>query len=142
MKIIRVLIVDDLPRVREGLANVLNLAGNSREHRVQAVGEAFDGYEAVRQAQRLRPDVVLMDLEMPGLDGYAATQRIKAVLPDVRVIILSIHNDAEVRQRARTAGADGYVEKGGRMEDLLSAIMSAQDTINPNKEPDNNIKEI
>ena len=134
MRTIRVLIVDDLPKVREGLSAVLTLAGSASEPRIEIAGEACNGNEAVQQARNLQPDVVLMDLKMPGLDGCAATQRIKAALPNVRVIILSIHSDAKEKQRARAAGADGYVEKGARLNELLLAVLNNPDATTPNNQ--------
>jgi DNA-binding NarL/FixJ family response regulator len=83
------------------------------------VGEAENGHDAVLRAQALHPDVVLMDLEMPILDGFEATRRIKAEQPAARVIILSIHTGSEEQQRAREAGADGFVVKGDSYKYLL-----------------------
>ena len=123
MKSIRVLIVDDLPQVRQGLASVLNLAARRSRPKIEVAGEAQNGLEAIRQARALQPDVILMDLEMPVLDGYEATRQIKAEQPAVRVIILSIHAGGEVQQRAREVGADGFVVKGASFLDLLNAIL-------------------
>lgn len=122
MKSIRVLIVDDLPQVREGLASVLTLAGNHSERRIEVAGFAGNGLEAIERAREILPDVILMDLEMSGMDGYAATRHIKENLPEIRVIILSIHDDSEAQQRAWEAGANGFVTKGDRYEILLAAI--------------------
>jgi DNA-binding NarL/FixJ family response regulator len=131
MKSIRVLIVDDLLQVREGLATMLALAGNASERKIEVVGFADNGSEALRQAQKILPDVILMDLEMPGLDGYEATRRIKAELPAMHVIILSIHNDSEAQQHARAAGADDFVTKGDPYEILLKAVLDNQETVAP-----------
>lgn len=127
MKTLRVLIVDDLPQVREGLRTLLKLAGKRLDLAIEMVGEAETGSEAIRQAQALRPDVVLMDLEMPGMDGYEATRQIKAALPATRVIILSIHSGEDAQQRAQAAGADGFVTKGERYEILLQAMLMARE---------------
>ena len=129
MESIRVLIVDDLPQVREGLATVLKLAANRTSPAIEVVGEAQDGWEAVRKARALLPDVILMDLEMPGLDGYQATRRIKAERLAPRVIILSIHGGPQAQQRARAAGADNFVTKGDSYEVLLNAILSKGERI-------------
>jgi DNA-binding NarL/FixJ family response regulator len=123
MKSIKVLIVDDLPHVRQGLVSLLLLASRNAHPTLEVVGEAQDGREAVHQAQTLHPDVVLMDLEMPVLDGYAATRQIKAEQPGVRVVILSIHAGPEEEARARAAGADGFVVKGASYQALLDAIL-------------------
>jgi DNA-binding NarL/FixJ family response regulator len=130
MESIRVLIVDDLPQVREGLATVLKLAARGASSSIEVIGEAKNGNDAIRQVQVLHPDVVLMDLEMPGMDGYEATRRIKADLPAPRVIILSIHADMEVQQRAQAAGADGFVTKGDSYEILLNAILAEKGKFN------------
>ncbi len=123
MKSIRILIVDDLPEVRAGLATLLHLATKKSSSKVEVVGEAQNGREAVQQARDLRPDVILMDLEMPVLDGYEATRRIKAQQPEARVIILSIHASPEAEQRARAAGADSFIVKGTSYQTLLNIIL-------------------
>jgi len=115
--------VDDLPQVRQGLASVLQLAARKAQQSIEVIGEAQNGYEAVRQARALRPDVVLMDLEMPVMDGYEATRQIKAGQPATRVIILSIHADAEAVQRARAVAADDFLIKGASYQTLLNAIL-------------------
>ena len=114
----RVLIVDDMAQVREELRRLLQLSGM-----VQIVGEAANGLEAVRLVGELSPDVVVMDLEMPKLDGYEATRQIKSSQPEIRVVILSIHNGGEVRKRASSAGADRFVLKGASYQILLDAIL-------------------
>ena len=113
----RVLIVDDNANVRRELRTVLALA---RE--VEVVGEAEDGREAIRQAEALRPDVVVMDLEMPVMDGYEATRHIKTHSPGCRVIALTIHGDKATRQQANQAGVDAYIVKGAPMDSLIQAI--------------------
>ncbi|MEW5956746.1 MAG: response regulator transcription factor [Chloroflexota bacterium] len=113
----RVLIVDDMARVRRDLRTVLALTGL-----VDIVGEAGNGEEAVRQAGALRPDVVLMDLEMPVLDGFAATRRIKANHPAMRVVALTIHSYPSARIRAFQAGVDDFIEKGASLEKIIQAI--------------------
>ncbi len=84
---IRILIVDDNPQVRENLAALLDLAGCNVGLHLEIVGQAGDGYEAIKQSRLLRPDVILMDLGMPVLDGYEATRQIKVERPAPRVII-------------------------------------------------------
>jgi DNA-binding NarL/FixJ family response regulator len=114
---IRILVVDDLARVREGLRTVLEL-----EEDLEVVGEAADGFEAVQLAERLSPDIVLMDLEMPGLDGFEATWQIKHRDLARGVVVLTIHSDIHSRQRAAGMGADVFVEKGTPPEELIEAI--------------------
>jgi DNA-binding NarL/FixJ family response regulator len=123
MKNIRVLIVDDLPQVRQGLAIMLELGARSASPKVEVVGEAQNGWEATQQAVALQPDVILMDLEMPVMDGYEATRQIKADQPAVRMIILSIHASPAEQQRARAAGADDFVVKGASYQVLVNAIL-------------------
>jgi DNA-binding NarL/FixJ family response regulator len=123
---IRVLIVDDMANVRQDLRTVLsmaqNTAGFSMDGTLEIVGEAGNGQEAVRQAQALRPDVILMDLGMPVLDGCAATRQIKACDPAVGVIALTVHGDDETREKARRAGVDHFIVKGDPLDEILQAI--------------------
>ncbi|MGB7539299.1 MAG: response regulator transcription factor [Anaerolineales bacterium] len=129
---IRVLIVDDNPRVRENLAAVLVLAGQSTGVRIELAGQAEDGREGIELARALQPDVVLMDLEMPLLDGFEATRQIKALVPAPRVVILSVHTGTGEREYARKAGADGFVVKGAPCQILLLAILEKDGSTHPN----------
>jgi DNA-binding NarL/FixJ family response regulator len=117
MKTTRLLIVDDVPQVRRELRTLLPLLDA-----IEIVGEAENGQSAIELAATLQPDVVLMDVEMPLLDGLAATRLIKQQCPQCRVIILSIHDDEAVRAKARLAGADDFVDKGAPLTTLLKAI--------------------
>jgi two-component system response regulator DesR len=114
---VRVLLVDDSARVRHELRQLLELSG-----RVRILGEAGDGSEAIRLAAELAPDVVVMDLEMPGMDGFEATRQVKALQPAPRVIILSVHAGPATEAYAREAGADKFVTKGADYRILLNAI--------------------
>jgi DNA-binding NarL/FixJ family response regulator len=117
---IRILIADDHEVVRQGLRSFLE-----PDVELEVVGEAADGAEAVRMARRLRPDVVLMDLLMPGMDGVTATQLIRQEFPDTEVVALtSVLEDASVVGAVR-AGAIGYLLKDTRVEELLRAIKAA-----------------
>ena len=120
MTAVRVLLVDDQALFREALATLLSV----REE-VDVVGEAADGAAAVECAARLRPDVVLMDLRMPGLDGIAATRRLRAGQPDVRVIALTTFDTDEEVFAALRAGAVGYLLKDGSSARLVEAILAA-----------------
>lgn len=127
-KSIKVLIVDDVPQVRQGLATMLKLAAKNLTPKLEVIGEAQNGSEAVEQTQALHPDVILMDLEMPVLDGYNATQCIKSTHPSILVVVLTIHSDPSTRQKAAQAGADAFVEKGAPLEELLRAIQRFRKT--------------
>src|SRR5919112_198807 len=96
---VRVLIVDDHTMLREGLRRSLEMEGLS------VVGEASDGLEGVRVALMLKPDVVLMDVTMPTMDGIEATKALREQLPDAQVVMLTMHDDADLVQRAVRAGA-------------------------------------
>ena len=117
---IRVLLVDDQVVVRRGLRVLFHL-----EPDLEVVGEASSGSEALALAQTLTPDVVLMDLAMPGMDGIEATAALCMVVPQSAVVILSISDDAQTHARAQAAGAVAFVEKRGATETLLSAIRLA-----------------
>jgi DNA-binding NarL/FixJ family response regulator len=114
---IRVLIADDHPVVRSGLSALL---GTLEEFEV--VGDAVDGDGAVRETQLLRPDVVLMDVRMPGTDGVEATRRIRTVAPETAVLILTMHDDDATVFTAMRAGASGYLLKGAGQEEIAGAI--------------------
>ncbi|HZM82388.1 MAG TPA: response regulator transcription factor [Candidatus Limnocylindrales bacterium] len=111
------LIADDQPLVRTGLRTILENAGG-----FDIVGEAGDGHEAVTQAAALRPDLVLMDVRMPNLDGIGATERIRAALPDTRVIVLTTFDIDEYVYSGLRAGASGFLLKDVPAAELVSAI--------------------
>jgi DNA-binding NarL/FixJ family response regulator len=117
---IRVLLVDDHSVVREGLRMLL-----SRDPDLEVVGEAADGVEAIEQARQLRPDVVVMDLLLPVLDGIAATRAIRTQLPETEVLALtSVLENASVLEAIR-AGAIGYLFKDSRAAEVRTAIKAA-----------------
>jgi NarL family two-component system response regulator LiaR len=118
---IRVLIVDDHEMVRTGLATFLRVAPD-----LELVGEAASGEEAVRLCREVRPDVVLMDMVMPGLDGAAATSAIREACPEARVIVLTSFPEEDLVQRALQPGAVSYLLKNVRAADLTSAIRAAR----------------
>lgn len=117
---VRVLLVDDQALFREALATLLDVRDD-----IEVVGEAADGDEALRRAAALSPDVVLMDLRMPVLDGVAATRRLRVERPEVRVIALTTFDDDEEVFAALRAGAVGYLLKDVSSERLVEAIGAA-----------------
>ncbi len=119
MKTTRVLIVDDVPQVRRELHTLLPLLDA-----IEIVGEADNGQGAIESATALQPDVILMDVEMPIVDGLTATCTIKQQCPQCHIIILSIHDDEAVRAQARLAGADDFIDKGAPLAALLHAIQT------------------
>ena len=118
---VRVLIADDHQVVREGLRMILS----EERETIEVVGEAADGHEAVREAERLKPDVVLMDLLMPGLDGVAATERLRAGGGGPRILIFTTYADDERVRDAIRAGATGYLLKDVLRAQLVQAIHAA-----------------
>lgn len=114
---IRILLADDHPVVRDGLVAIL-----STQPDFAIVGEAGDGLEAVNLAQTLRPDVILLDLEMPELDGVQSLQRIRAHNPDARVIVFTAFDTDERILTAVQAGAQGYLLKGAPRRELFNAV--------------------
>ena len=120
MTVVRVLIADDHPVVRTGIRGMLD-----GQPDFEVVGEAVNGEEAVDLAGRLGPDVVLMDLRMPGTDGVAATARIRKEQPEVHVLVLTTSDSGADILRAVEAGATGYVLKDAPREELYGAIRAA-----------------
>ena len=116
---VRLLLADDHPMLRDGLRRSLTDEG------FEVVGEASDGFEAIDLAGELRPQVVLMDVTMPNCDGVEATRRIRASLPDVRVVMLTMHADKDVLQRALEAGASGYLVKDCSLDEIAEAVNMA-----------------
>ncbi|WP_230486927.1 response regulator [Nocardioides anomalus] len=114
---IRVLLADDHPVVRRGLAALLDTLPE-----FEVVGEAEDGEAAVRETQLTQPDVVLMDVRMPGIDGVEATRRIRSAVPDTAVLVLTMYEDDATVFTAMRAGAQGYLLKGAEQEDIADAI--------------------
>jgi DNA-binding NarL/FixJ family response regulator len=120
MKPIRLLLVDDEPAIRRGLRMRLAL-----ESDVEVVGEAGDGAAALEQVELLAPQVVLMDVEMPGLDGIAAATELRSRSTSTAVVMLSMHDDAAMVERALAAGATAFVSKQSIDGALLEAIRRA-----------------
>jgi DNA-binding NarL/FixJ family response regulator len=120
MSTIRVLLVDDHRLFREGLRTLLSLASD-----VEIVGEAEDGEHALRLAPLVKPDVILMDLKMPKVDGVTATRKLKTALPGCRVVALTTFEDDELVFEVLRAGAVGYLLKDASSERLLDAVRSA-----------------
>ncbi len=117
----RVVVVDDQTVVREGLVLILDMLPD-----VEVVGSAVDGEQALRVVAAQRPDVVLMDLRMPRLDGVAATRRIRADFPDTQVVVLSTDSDDESVFAALRAGARGYLTKDAPSAELAEAIATVR----------------
>lgn len=117
---IKLLLVDDEPAVRRGLRMRLEL-----EPDVEVVGEAGDGANAVRLAETLNPSVVVMDVEMPVMNGIEATSEITARIPGVAIVVLSIHDDAAMLRKVHAAGAHAFVAKHRMDDGLINAIRSA-----------------
>ena len=120
MKLIKILLVDDQPLFREGLRTLLSVQSD-----FEIVGEAGNGEEAIKLARTLQPAVVLMDLQMPVLDGVAATRSLKTEQPDCRVIVLTTFDDDENVFDGLRAGAVGYLLKDAPSEKLCEAIRLA-----------------
>jgi DNA-binding NarL/FixJ family response regulator len=113
----RIVIAEDHTILREGLRALL-----ASGHEFDVVGDAEDGLEAVKQVQRLRPDVVIMDLSMPKINGVEAIKEIKRVVPDTKIVVLTVHKNEEYVLASFQAGSDGYVLKYASHDELVSAI--------------------
>jgi DNA-binding NarL/FixJ family response regulator len=116
----RVLIADDHTIFREGVRALLESADD-----LEVIGEAADGREAIDRSQRLRPDIVLMDIQMPGLGGLEAALEIRRAQPDVKIVVLTQFEDREYVRRFLKAGVSGYVLKKAAGSDLIAAIRAA-----------------
>jgi DNA-binding NarL/FixJ family response regulator len=117
---IRILLVDDHPVVREGLRSMLGDGG------IEVVGEAGTATEATRLCAEVAPDVVLLDMALPDLDGVSTLRRIKHARPDAAVLVLSMHDDPALVRSAIQAGAAGYLLKGVARQELLAAVRAVR----------------
>ena len=122
--------MDDNPDVLHDLRLLLELSGD-----MKVVGQADNGLEAVCLAGKLLPDAIVLDLEMPGMDGYEATRQIKSQGAGPRVIILSIHASPVDRAQARASGADEFIVKGSSFESLRNAILGIGQSSEPEESP-------
>jgi len=114
---VRILLVEDHVVMREGLRGLI-----SQQADMEVVGEASDGNEAVELARRLKPDIIIMDVRMQGMDGVEATQRIKEEMPDSKVVVLSAYGNREYIMGMAKAGMSGYLLKDCAFEELVGAI--------------------
>ena len=121
MKQTRVLLADDHALFREGLAGIINSQPD-----LKVVGEANDGLEALVKARELKPDLILMDVQMPGMDGVEAAQQIKLALPETIIVMLTMRGDDEILFEALKRGAQGYLLKEIRSQDLLEMVRGAR----------------
>jgi len=113
---IRILLADDHQILREGIRRGFESAGH------EIVGEAANGAEAVELALELRPEIIIMDLSMPVMDGVTATQEICSQLPETQVVVLTMHDDVNKTRQALDAGANGYLSKGSSFSEVLSTV--------------------
>jgi DNA-binding NarL/FixJ family response regulator len=117
----KVMLVDDHPLFREGIRALL-----SAEPDIEVVGEAADGKQAIDLAEKLSPDIIVMDLVMPGMNGMQAAQQLHDKHPEIKVLILSMYDDDEYIRQILKAGASGYVLKRAASDDLLRAIREVE----------------
>lgn len=113
----RLLLVDDVEEVRRDLRTLLSLSDE-----IEIVGEAANGLEAVRLAESLRPDAILMDMEMPVMDGYEATRQIKSIFPACRVVALTVHDYESAKDKAFQSGVDIFIVKGAPVAKIIQSI--------------------
>jgi DNA-binding NarL/FixJ family response regulator len=119
MEPLRILIADDHPFFRHGIREFLNLASD-----IEVVGEATNGEEAITQAEELHPDVILMDVNMPGVNGIEATRRILHIYPHIRILVVTMFEDDATVFAAMRAGARGYILKDAEKENIMRAIQA------------------
>jgi DNA-binding NarL/FixJ family response regulator len=120
MQPIRVLLVDDHALFREGLAGII-----ASQPDMQVVGEASDGFEGFVKARELNPDLILMDIQMPGMDGLETTRQIKRIMPNVKIVMLTVRKDDEKLFEAIKEGAQGYLLKDIRSHEMLAMLRGA-----------------
>jgi DNA-binding NarL/FixJ family response regulator len=120
MKIKKVFIVDDDPEFRRFLKEFL-----SDQPGLKIVGEAADGKQALEKVKKIKPDLVLLDIRMPGMDGFSASRLLKRIMPDLQIIIMTIFDDLEYKESVVENGAFGYVVKSNLTRDLMPAIRAA-----------------
>ena len=116
---INVMLVDDHDLVRRGIKRLLDDASG-----IKVVAEAIDGEQAIRQVRKQKPDVILMDVSMPGIGGLEATRKITRSSPDMKIIAVTVHDDDPFPARLLEAGAAGYITKGCDIEEIVCAIQS------------------
>jgi DNA-binding NarL/FixJ family response regulator len=124
MPALKLLIVDDNPQVRLDLSTLLGLLAPAAGLPLEIAGAAPDGQSAIRLAQQFLPDVILMDLEMPLLDGFSAVQQIKSLHPSIYAVALTIHDYEAVRLHAAQAGFDAFIVKGEPVDRILQILSS------------------
>lgn len=118
----RILIADDHEIVRKGICSILESRKN-----IDICGEASNGQDAVEKASQLNPDLIILDVTMPNLDGFAATRQIRTFLPEVPILILSMHQGHSAVREAQQAGAQGFVSKSEAGDVLLKAVDAVLD---------------
>lgn len=118
----RILLVDDVESVRWDLRTILTLSGD-----LEIVGEASNGLEAMRLTESLQPDVILMDLEMPVMDGYEAARLIKTLCPSCKIVALTIHSYDEARKKAYQSGVDAFIVKGAPVKSIVQYILKIKE---------------
>lgn len=123
---LRVLVVDDHPAFRRALTSALRMVKS-----IEVAGEAGGGVAATQQARALAPDLVIMDLSMPDLDGIAAMREIHQARPELPIVFLTAHADPGVEREARKAGASGFLAKGVSLEDLVIVLREAAEAPDP-----------
>ncbi len=121
MSKIKVLLVDDHTIVRQGIKALLDT-----QEDIEVIGEAEDGREAIEKAKQMVPDVIVIDVTMPNLNGIEATHQIKKINPEIKVLVLTVHDNEEYIYRILQAGASGYLLKESAVSDLVSAINAVE----------------